>query len=290
MILPYDKSAANFSWGRDVYYFSMPTQFWRIPELHNLEILRMTESSHSFPRHWHETYVVEVVERGINEFWCEGKTYSAGPGSILVIQPGEVHTGYPTAESQLTYRSLYPSESFMSALGQDIYGKEMIPHFAQKVIHDAQLAARIVKAHRLLETSEERMKGHSLMIMALGQLITTHSESRFCSIDSNSLIHSKINRAISYLTENYHQNISLNEISMLSGLSEFHFVRTFRKATGLPPYEYLVAVRVEKARKLLSKGIPIVEVAARSGFYDQSHFNRHFKRIFGITPGVYLNA
>jgi len=254
----------------------MATQFWRIPELHNLEILRMTKSSHSFPRHWHETYVIEVVEQGVNEFWCEGKTYSAGPGSILVIQPGEVHTGYPAAESQLTYRSLYPTESIMRALARDIYGKEMIPHFAQKVIQDPWLAATLIKAHRLLACSVDRLKGHSLMIMALGQLITVHSASRFC--------------AISYLTENYHQNISLNEISALSGLSEFHFVRTFRKATGLPPYEYLVAIRVEKARKLLSKGMPIVEVASQSGFYDQSHFNRHFKRIYGITPGVYLNA
>jgi AraC-like DNA-binding protein len=268
----------------------MPTQFWRIPELHNLEILRMTKSSHSFPRHWHETYVVEVVEQGINNFWCEGKTYSAGPGSILVIQPGEVHTGYPAAESELTYRSLYPSESFMRALARDIYGKEMMPHFAQKVIRDPRLAATVIQAHRLLECSVDRMKGHSLMIMAIGQLITMHSESKFCAVASSSSIHSKINRAISYLTENYHQNISLNEISTLSGLSEFHFVRIFRRATGLPPYEYLVAIRVEKARKLLSKGLPIAEVAVRSGFYDQSHFNRHFKRIYGITPGAYLNA
>jgi AraC-like DNA-binding protein len=266
------------------------TQFWRIPELHNLEILRMMNSSHSFPRHWHETYVIEVVEQGINEFWCEGKTYSAWPGSILVIQPGEVHTGYPATESHLTYRSLYPSQSFMSGLARDIYGKEIMPHFAQKVISDSRLASTLIKAHRLLEQSVERMKGHSLMIMALGQLITVHSESRFSTIDSTSAIHSKIHRAISYLTENYHQNISLSEVSLLSGLSEFHFVRTFRKATGLPPYEYLVSIRVEKARKLLSKGIPIVEVAAQSGFYDQSHFNRHFKRIYGITPGAYLNA
>jgi AraC-like DNA-binding protein len=268
----------------------MPTQFWRIPELQNLEILRMTKSSHSFPRHWHETYVIEVVEQGVNDFWCEGKIYSAGHGSILVIQPGEVHTGYPAAESELTYRSLYPSESFMRSLARDIYGKETIPHFVKKVIEDSRFATTLIKAHRLLECSVDRMRGHSLMIMALGQLITRHSGSRFCPIDSNSLIDSKINRAISYLTENYHQNISLSEISTLSGLSEFHFVRTFRRATGLPPYEYLVAIRVEKARKLLSKGMPIVEVAARSGFYDQSHFNRHFKRIYGITPGAYLKA
>ena len=268
----------------------MPAQFLRIPEMHNLEILHMSESTHSFPRHWHETYVVEVVEYGINEFWCEGKTYSAEPGSILLIQPGEVHTGYPGTESQLTYRSLYPSETFMRAIARDIYGKEMVPHFTERVIRDSRLASMLIQAHRLLECPVQRLKGQSMMILALGQLITSHSESRFCAIDSNSFIHSKINRAISYLTENYHQSISLNEISALSGLSEFHFVRTFRRATGLPPYEYLLAIRVEKARKLLSKGVPIVEVAARSGFYDQSHFNRHFKRIVGITPGAYLNA
>jgi AraC-like DNA-binding protein len=251
----------------------------------------MTDSSHFFPRHWHETFVIEVVAQGMNEFWCEGKIYSAGPGSILIISPGDVHTGYPAGQSHLTYRSLYPSQRLMSSLAYEIYGKETVPRFMQRVIQDNKLASMISKAHRLLESSAERMKGHSLMIIALGRLVALYSDSRFSPvIDSNSMIHSKVHRAISYLTENYHRNISLNEVSALSGLSEFHFVRTFCKATGLPPYEYLVAIRVEKARKLLSKGMAIAEVAAQSGFYDQSHFNRHFKRIYGITPGAYLNA
>ncbi len=269
----------------------MTTHFWRIPELDNLEFLRTSASSHSFPRHWHETYVIEVVEQGVNEFWCEGRIYAAGPGSILVIQPGEVHTGYPAGKSHLAYRSLYPSENCMRTLAIDIYGKRESPRFTQKVIQDKQLASMLREAHGLLECRAERMKGHALMLLTLGRLISMHSDSRVSTVmDTNSVIHSKIHRAISYLIENYDQNISVNEISAITGLSEFHFVRTFRKATGLPPYEYLVTIRVENARKLLSKGVPIVEVATQSGFYDQSHFNRHFKRIYGITPGAYLNA
>ncbi len=291
MILPQAKALRTSSCYGTYTNSVVTTQFWRVPELNNLEFLRMSDSSHFFPRHWHETYVIEVVEQGVNEFWCEGKTYSAGPGSILIIQPGEVHTGYPAGKSHLTYRSLYPSKSFMRKLSCDIYGKGIQPHFPQKVIQDKELASALTKAHMLLERSGERMEGQSLMVLNLGRLITTYSDSPIsAAIDSNALIYSKIHRAISYLVENYQQTISLNEISALSGLSEFHFVRTFRKATGLPPYEYLVSIRVEKARKLLSKGMPIVEVATQSGFYDQSHFNRHFKRIYGITPGAYLNA
>jgi AraC-like DNA-binding protein len=57
---------------------------------------------------------------------------------------------------------------------------------------------------------------------------------------------------------------------------------------GLAPYEYILAARIEECRKLLSAGISIAEAAARTGFCDQSHLNRHFKRIVGITPGKYV--
>jgi len=66
-------------------------------------------------------------------------------------------------------------------------------------------------------------------------------------------------------------------------------LRVFRKELGIPPHAYLTQVRVLRAKKLLSVGIPIAQVAWETGFADRSHLNRHFKRLVGVAPGQYQN-
>jgi AraC-like DNA-binding protein len=66
-----------------------------------------------------------------------------------------------------------------------------------------------------------------------------------------------------------------------------HLVRAFSGAYGIPPHQYLMSRRVERARRLLLEGRAPGEVAVETGFYDQSHLNRHFKRLVGVAPGRY---
>jgi len=81
------------------------------------------------------------------------------------------------------------------------------------------------------------------------------------------------------------RQISLLEISSALGLSQWHFARQFRKTTGMSPYQFFMRARVARARGLLEDGCPISEVAAATGFADQSHLHRYFMRFTGITPG-----
>jgi transcriptional regulator GlxA family with amidase domain len=76
----------------------------------------------------------------------------------------------------------------------------------------------------------------------------------------------------------------------VSGLSRFHLLRVFSKEIGLPPHAYQIRLRIERARTMLRKGIPPALVAGATGFADQSHFTRHFKRVWGITPARYARA
>jgi AraC family transcriptional regulator len=70
------------------------------------------------------------------------------------------------------------------------------------------------------------------------------------------------------------------------GLNSYHFARQFKAATGLPPHQFVIARRVERARELLQEGadLSLAEVALRAGFSDQSQFSCHFKRQVGVTP------
>ncbi len=87
--------------------------------------------------------------------------------------------------------------------------------------------------------------------------------------------------------DNYARNVSLQELADLAELSTFHLSRAFRKAVGVPPHMYQIQVRIARAKTLLARGVSPASVAHAVGFYDQSHFGQHFKRLVGVTPGAY---
>ena len=75
-------------------------------------------------------------------------------------------------------------------------------------------------------------------------------------------------------------------MAAIARLSAYHFARQFKAATGLPPHQYVIARRVERARELLRAGdLPLAEVAVSAGFSDQSQLTHHFRRLVGVTPG-----
>jgi AraC-like DNA-binding protein len=94
---------------------------------------------------------------------------------------------------------------------------------------------------------------------------------------------------VEYVEEHLDVDLSLEQMAAVARLSPYHFARQFKRATGLPPYQYVIMRRVERAKELLQAGadLPLAEVAAHAGFSDQSHFCHHFKRVVGVTPGQF---
>jgi AraC family transcriptional regulator len=89
-----------------------------------------------------------------------------------------------------------------------------------------------------------------------------------------------------YVEEHLDAGLTLGQMAAVARLSVYHFARQFKAATGLPPYQYVILRRVERARQLLQAGtdLSLAEVAAHAGFSDQSQFTHHFKRLVGVTP------
>ncbi|GHO98916.1 hypothetical protein KSF_089640 [Reticulibacter mediterranei] len=79
----------------------------------------------------------------------------------------------------------------------------------------------------------------------------------------------------------------METLASMVHLSEFHLARLFRYVVGLPPHAYQVQVRLWHARKLLAQDFSVSYVAHETGFFDQTHFTKQFKRHVGITPGAY---
>jgi AraC family transcriptional regulator len=91
---------------------------------------------------------------------------------------------------------------------------------------------------------------------------------------------------VEYIEEHLDAGPTLAQLAAVVGLNTYHFARQFKAATGLPPHQYVIARRVERAKQLLQAGtdLSLAEVALSAGFSDQSQFSRHFKRLVGVTP------
>ncbi len=96
----------------------------------------------------------------------------------------------------------------------------------------------------------------------------------------------KLRAVVEYIEEHLDASPSLEQMAAVVHRSIYHFARQFKAATGLPPHQYVIARRVERAKQFLQGGgdLSLAQVAAHAGFSDQSQFSQHFKRLVGVTP------
>jgi AraC family transcriptional regulator len=102
----------------------------------------------------------------------------------------------------------------------------------------------------------------------------------------------KLRAVVEYVEDHLDAGLTLGQMAAAAHLSAYHFARQFKAATGAPPHQYILARRVERAKQLLQpdRDLSLAEIAARTGFSDQSQFSHHFKRVVGVTPGQFRRS
>jgi AraC family transcriptional regulator len=98
----------------------------------------------------------------------------------------------------------------------------------------------------------------------------------------------RLNRVLEYINANLSDNLELSVLAEVAGLNLYHFARAFKQSTGETPHQYVLRRRIEEAKDFLRHPeASVIEAAARTGFVDQSHFSKVFRRIVGVAPSEY---
>lgn len=254
-----------------------------------MDLVRAAFVANPTPLHSHPEIEIGVVTSGHRLVRCRGRCYPSAPGSIVVFAPGEVHSGAPLAGGTSTYRGfLVPPATLGQVAGWPTGGGvgPGSPWFEEPVFRDPGLARRLVSLHRGLAGGLPDPAGE--VAGALGALAARHCRWTIPATPSGD--HAAVARVRAYLETHYASKVQLGTLAEVAGLSVFHLIRIFRAATGVPPYAFLEQIRINRAAAMLREGLPVSRIAFLTGFADQSHLTRFFKRLVGVPPGRYQRA
>jgi AraC family transcriptional regulator len=213
-------------------------------------------------------------------------------GSILVVPAGSPHWGRASGPKDLLHVFLEPelvARVAAEAFGFDPARLTVPPLDAMDLRH--------LRAMMLAVDAEMRAGGVGgrLAAESLANVVAVHLIRHILAPRQpergrdGTLPRARLRAVVEYIEEFLDAGPTLDQMAAVARLSPYHFARQFKAATGLPPYQYVIARRVERAKELMQAGtgFSLAQVSARAGFSNQRHFSLHFKRLVGVTPGQF---
>lgn len=252
-------------------------------ELH-MEAYHFRGLAQPFPNHFHEYYVVGLVEDGQRILSCKNREYTIGKGSLLLFNPGDSHACVQAGQAPLEYRGLNISRGTMLTLSREVTGRETPPNFSRNVVRDEEAACRLHALHKMVMAGTEALEKEEALLFLLSMLIQNYSQPFESGVPE---CRREIEHACEFMAQHYAEPIRLEQLCRCTALSKSTLLRAFAKEKGVTPYRYLESLRISEAKKLLSQGVSPLDAALRTGFSDQSHFTKYFSRFIGLSPGVY---
>ncbi len=244
----------------------------------------------AFKPHAHDEYLIGVIQSGVHDVWCRGVRHAAGGGTVVTMDPGDMHHGGAGDESGWVQRMIYVTEATMRDVVEDATHRaaRRLPRFAEAFHRDDETARRLAAAHEAIHDRGFGLARDVLLNELIGLLV-----SRFAANphrDAREPGEGRLRRAREYLRAHVEDDVSLSEVAAVIGLGERQTINVFNKHLGLPPHAYHLGLKINSVKRLLRAGTPVAECAAALGFVDQSHLGRHFRAIVGTTPRAYAAA
>ena len=254
------------------------------PEL-KVEAYQFQSVMQAFPNHFHEHYVIGFIERGNRNLKVRKTCHFIVPGNLLLFNPGENHSCESRDDQPLDYRCINILPDVMAKAAREIFGIDCQPLFEQPVVYQSEFIPELRELHSMILRGERGVQKEERFYFLLEQLLRDYAQ--LGGREPVAELRAEVRAVCDYLAVHATEQISLDTLSEIAGLSKYHLLRAFTKETGITPYSYLETLRIDRAKSLLRQGIAPAEAALSAGFSDQSHFSNAFKRFIGLTPGQY---
>ncbi|MFB8005885.1 AraC family ligand binding domain-containing protein [Nocardia sp. NPDC056000] len=259
-------------------------RLWTADASSQVDLLAARFETFEFDKHSHDQLSVGMIEQGAEGLHMAGGKVVIPAGQLVIINPGQVHTGFAAAESGWRYRMFY----FDTALVEELAGAQLGTRevwFPETAVRDDELFARLRIVHQAQEQATDPLSAESLLLTGLGAVLGRHARGGRERAGIPLPRHG-VEAARQLLHDRWREAVTVAELTAVSGISRATLIPAFRQAYGLPPHAYLLRLRANHARRLLLTGGQPAAVAAETGFADQAHLTRICKRYFGVTPGA----
>ncbi|GGY27564.1 helix-turn-helix domain-containing protein [Streptomyces tanashiensis] len=246
-----------------------------------VEVFHARFTEHAYPMHVHDVWTLLIVDDGAVRYDLDRHERGTPGDTVSLLPPQVPHNGSPATADGFRKRVLYLD---LTQLDESLIG----PAVDAPDLVDPLLRRRVGQLHTALAEPGDELEAQSRLAL-IGDRLRGHLRPRLVTPARGAdpgLAHGLRELLDARLVE----GVTLDEAALLLHAHPAHLVRAFSGAFGIAPHQYLTARRIDRARRLLLDGRPPVEVAAATGFYDQSHLNRSFRRMVGTTPGRFARA
>lgn len=251
----------------------------KVPGIPYVRIVQGTGIHNEFMKHVHSQLCVGIVLSGVRRMTFDGDRYDYSKNDIFIINPGQAHSCAMTPGTEHSYSVLTVDPSST--------GDPDRISFRNIIKKSNGIHGRFVKLLSILERDAPVLEKESTLQAFLNSIASAYSTEAL-PVKITAQQKSAVKKARELLEKNLTDKITLDELSGVTGMSRFYFNRIFCEITGVSPYAFHLHLRIEHAKHMLLAGRTIVETALDSGFTDQSHFSRYFKKLVGVTPGAFV--
>jgi AraC-like DNA-binding protein len=269
---------------------STAPHFWRDPALAFIEARTIADGRKvTYARHAHEHFSIGAITSGRSYYHYGTDTFEISAGTVVLMNPGDVHACNPIRNEAWSYQMLYIDTPWLTELQHQLgfstdqgYRPFDIPY-----VRDEALYTGLLELYRVLvDTQAEHLHKQSALVGFF-----TEVQQRLNPSDAPLReVNHKLERAAEYIRAHCTCALKLEDICLAAELSPSYLIRAFKQYYGLTPHAFLINQRIQFARTQLRQGELIADVALAAGFADQAHFQRAFKQHFAATPGQYRDV
>ena len=239
--------------------------------------------SFRFVPHFHDTWGLPLVIRGAMASRYDNRDRLLAEGCADLLAPGTVHTGAPAHADGWTYVGLSLATGFVERIRLEMGPAGERAQVGPVRPGSVSYVRRLAKAILAPAPGGAALDGVGLALAETLRLLGRHA-------DAGDMGDRVVARMKDFLSSDLSMPVGLDDLVQLTGLSRTHIVRSFRRATGLPPLAWRRQYRLSTSCRLLLDGEAIARIAADLGFADQSHFTRHFRNTMGVAPAAYARG